>query len=593
MLDNNLNKSTSNLGITHLVDSNYSPGWIIKRKETVIEGKTQFKNTNRANTASSYVYKYVNGFNEVSSDHLIEHLLFNIVTFNLSQIFSCYYNDKNPNQGLTPSMLRAKVVDIYRKVVRKKCESFENEEQKKVFILLFAHQVTIFGISTSSYRNDKIVMENLIRKVKENTENTLSDFVYENLTDYSRYSYVINTNGAQLRRKPGLADIKRGDTTKVFPNTILANRISFFKKDDKYGILSFSFIDRDKMIHHENIKYSYTYTNWFEYLDYILRGNVPKHSFTHFFDIDTFLNPSLEHANFIKTLIKRLDPNQEIILGDGLQEFSNNFNYTSLRQFKTLKEKTEFINKVMKEILDTLKVRDISYLSLEEAKKKADEYNSAFKQEVKKEAVIVTEEVPANLDELMRFAELMSFEPDEGSPVAEGEEDNDDEEELTDREMSENPRPGIIEQITGVPRQGVYNGNIAEIAYSELMSRFGLNENELEHPSTPDGLLAFIESIQNLRSEQTSPLMFGGTGDGMNPELEQRFREMFHQPSENTTDPGYITGIDPAISPNIQDELTFTRDGNIIISDLPETVTTISVAEIREQLNNLTNNTNV
>ena len=570
MLDNNLNKSTSNPGVPHLVDNNYSPGWIIKRKETVIEGKTQFKNTNRANTASGYVYHYIGMFNEVSSDHLIEHLLFNIVTFNLSQIFSRYYNDKNPNQGLTPSMLRAKVVDIYRKVVRKKCESFETEEQKKVFILLFAQQFATFGLSASIYSNDKFVIRNLVKRIKDNTENVLSDYTFENRINYSRYSYVINTNSAQLRRKPGLADIKRGETTKVFPNTILANRISFFKKNDKYGILSFCFIDRSKMIYHEENKYSFTYNSWFEYLDYILRGNVPKHCFTHFFDRDAFLNPSPEHTNFIKTLIKRLDLNQEVILGDGLQEFSNNFNYTSLRQFKTLKEKTEFINKVMKEILDTLKVKDISYLSLEEAKKKADEYNSAFKQEVKKEAVVLTEEVPSNLDELMRFAELMSFEPDEGSPVTQDVEfEEDNEEELSERETPEMeevyPRPflpnppsgGIFEQITGVPPQGYH-----------------IYDTETS-PITHDTLLAFMESIENARPEQPSPLMFGGTGGETSPETMQRFIEMFYQPSENIIDPGYITGIDLAISPNIQ-----------------PSVTTISVAEIREQLNNLTNNTN-
>lgn len=555
MLDNNLNKSTSTLGITHLVDNNYSPGWIIKRKETIIEGKTQFKNTNRANTSSSYVYHYLGMFNEVSSDHLIEHLLFNIATFNLSQIFSRYYSDKNPNKGLTPSMLRGKVIDIYRKVVRKKCESFETEEQKKVFIILFAHQVTIFGISTSAYRNDKLAMRNLIHRVKENTESTLNDCVYENLTDYSRYSFVINTNSAQLRRNPGLADIKRGDTTKVFPNTVLSNRISFFKKDDKYGILSFSFIDRDKMIRHESIKYSYTYTTWFEYLDYILRGNVPKHCFTHFFDRDAFLNPSPEHANFIKTLIKRLDPNQEVILGDGLQEFSNNFNYTYLRQFKTLKEKTEFINKVMKEILDNLKVKDISYLSLEEAKKKVDEYNSSFKEEVKKEAVVVTEEVPANLDELMRFAELMSFEPNEGR-----QETDNDQEELSERETPEmeelHPRPSLPYPPSG-----------------------GIIESEL--PQTPSELSDFIESMRNSHPEP-SPLMFGGTGVGMSLELEQRFRELFYEPSANMSDPRYMSGIDPITYPTTE-----------LIPDSPEAATsTITPEMIREQLNNIINNTN-
>jgi hypothetical protein len=138
-------------------------------------------------------------------------------------------------------------------------------------------------------------------------------------------------------------------------------------------------------------------------------------------------------------------------------------------------------------MLDSLKGGNISYLSLEEAKKKVDEYNSIFEQQVeKKEVAILTEEVPANLDELMRFAELMSFEPND-TENNDGEEYNDDEEELSEREM---------------------------------------------------------------------------------PEVE--------------------VNVDLPNASNTQDQLVFTPDGNMIISDLPSD----TVAEIREHLNNIINNTN-
>jgi hypothetical protein len=490
MLDNHLFRSTTSFGCHELASNNYRPGCIIKRKETTIEGKTRFGHLVRSNICTSYVSNYLNCFNDVNSDDLIEHLLQSIISCSLSQIFIRYYNDVNRNEEQIPSpILRNKVIDIYRKVIRKKCESFENEEQKKTFILLFAQRISSFGFSYSSYSNDKLVIRNIVKRVKDSLVDILSCYTYESEVDYVKFYHSIDTtvSGQQYRRNPGLTDIKKGNFVKIFPNTVLAQRISFFKKDDNYGILSFSFIDRSKMIYHEESKYSFTYTSWFEYIDYILRGNVPKHCFTHFFDRDSFLNPLPENANFIKILIKRLDSNQEVILGDGLQEFSNNFNFTYLKQFKTLKEKTEFSNKILKEILDSLKGGNISYLSLEETKKKVDEYNSIFEQQVeKKEVAILTEEVPANLDELMRFAELMSFEPDD-TENNDGEEYSDDEEELSEREM---------------------------------------------------------------------------------PEVE--------------------VNVDLPNASNTQDQLVFTPDGNMIISDLPPD----TVAEIREHLNNIINNTN-
>jgi hypothetical protein len=440
MLDNQLFRSAISFGSHELANNSYRHGCIIKRKETTIEGKTRFGHLGRSNMCTSYVSNYLNCFNDVNSDYLIEHLLKSLVTYNLSQIFIRYYKDINRSEDqMSYSNLQLKLFNVYKKVIEKKCESFENEDQKKTFILLFVQITSSVGFSYSSYNNDKLGIRNLVKRVKDSLVNILSDYTFESNVDYVKFYYSIDTtvSSQQYRRNPGLTDIKTGNSVKIFPNTVLAQRISFFKKDDNYGILSFSFIDRSKMIHHEESKYSFTYTSWFEYIDYILRGNVPKHCFTHFFDRDSFLNPLPENANFIKILIKRLDSNQEVILGDGLQEFSNNFNFTYLKQFKTLKEKTEFFNKVLKEMLDSLKGGNISYLSLEEAKKKVDEYNSIFEQQVeKKEVAILTEEVPANLDELMRFAELMSFEPDD-TENNDGEEYSDDEEELSEREIPE------------------------------------------------------------------------------------------------------------------------------------------------------------
>jgi hypothetical protein len=368
-------------------------------------------------------------------DSYISNLKYSIARCNLvARDLANYYSVKH-DVGLSAS--REIVAKIFNKVFDKHFELFESEIEKKIFVLMFKKVINYSNISVFTDR----VKSKKIAYIYGIDHGLLIQSLH--LSERFETSSYLPVPSTTIIKKAGRTGLRRTGMIGVGPSyykdVIISNNIVFYKKDDSYAILAVLYLDESK------INFSNGFETKDELLEFYLYQRLPNSWFKVFIDIDVLLNPPESCITLIRNLKREiLDFKGEVVLGDGRKEFVDNFKISKLKTFKTLADKLNFSKKIIDEINQAIpSTTDYEHLKLDNTVKVLEKYNTdvekviAENKKVKEETKIVVETiVPDNLDELMAFAELISFEPNE-QPQPAVDRQQDEDEDLDDEEYEE------------------------------------------------------------------------------------------------------------------------------------------------------------